>query len=394
MVDLGAILEKGSIYRAWALLTFTLLLLSLLLPLALLPAARAEVGKINQLLGTFTDSGQALGQNAGNAVAAGDLDGDDDVDVVMNGQVWLNDGAGIFTQKSQEPGLVDSFKFEIALADVDADEDLDLLIAAAGPNGVWLNDGSATFSNSGQMLGANNSWAVAVGDVDDDQDIDALFATEGGHELYLNNGNGAFTPSGQMFGQGGVRAVALRDVDGDTDLDAFFADCSLYLNDGSGVFSFKEGSACNPTDAVTLDMGDIDGDNDIDAVIGNATTHANIVMLNDGDGVFSDSGQALGSSSTEQVTLGDVDLDGDLDLYTGNTVEMGGDPADKVWLNDGGGVFSDSGQALGETNSIAIALADVDGDGDPDALVGSNEAENKLYLNGMAVVYMPVVMTD
>lgn len=389
MGNLGLNLEKGSIWRALALLLFSLILLSLLLP-----AAMAEDVALNQLLGIFSDSGQALGENAGNAVAAGDLDGDDDMDVVMNGQVWLNDGAGIFSPKSQEPGLVDTFKFEIALADVDADEDLDLIIAAPGPNRVWLNNGSATFSDSGQALGANNSWAVAVGDVDDDDDVDLLFATEGGHELYLNDGDGLFVLSEQAFDGGGIRAVALEDVDGDSDLDAFFADCSLYLNDGSGEFAFKEGSNCDPVDPVTLDMGDIDGDEDIDAVIGNATTHANIVMINDGDGVFSDSGQALGSSSTEQVTLGDVDLDGDLDLYSGNTSEMGGNPADKIWLNDGDGVFGDSGQALGETDSVGVALADVDGDGDPDALVSSNGAANKLYLNGIAAVYMPVVMTD
>jgi hypothetical protein len=389
MNERGRLLKDSSIYRGIALIAICFLLLAILLP-----AAVASRSQANQILGIFVDSGQMLGENGENAVAMGDLDGDKDLDGVLSGQVWLNDGAGVLTQKAQDPGL-DAYKVEIALSDVDGDEDLDLIAAMNGPNEIWLNNGSAAFSNSGQTLGDTMSWAVAVGDVDDDKDPDILFASDGGHKLYLNNGSGVFTVSTQDLGGSGVRAVALEDVDGDEDLDAFFADCSTYLNNGSGEFTYKEGSPCNPADPVTMDMGDIDGDDDIDAVIGNATKDANIVMVNDGDGNFSNSGQTLGASSTEQVTLSDVDLDGDLDLFTANTTEAGGDPADKVWTNDGKGVFSDSGQALGVTESFGVVLGDVDGDGDPDALVGAGRQtpDNKLYFNGMAAVYMPVVLS-
>lgn len=381
------ILRDISIHRGGIILLTSFILLILLLP-----AAAAEQTQTGQQLGIFVDSGQAPGENADNAVALGDLDGDKDLDAVLGSQVWLNDGAGLFTQKDQDEGF-DGYKVEIALADIDGDEDLDLIAAMNGPNEIWLNNGSATFSNSGQELGESDNWALAVGDVDADEDPDILFADGSGHQLFLNNGSGAFTDSGQDLGGSGWRAVALEDVDGDNDLDAFFADCSLYLNNGSGAFTYKEGSPCDPADPVTMDMGDIDGDRDIDAIIGNATRNANIVMVNDGAGNFSNSGQALGEAATEQVVLSDVDLDGDLDLFSGNTTEAGGDPADQVWTNDGQGVFSDSGQMLGETVSFGAALGDVDADGDPDLLVGSAGAVNKLYFNGLTAVYMPVVMS-
>ena len=67
-------------------------------------------------------------------------------------------------------------------------------------------------------------------------------------------------------------------------------------------------------DTASVTFGDVDGDGDLDLVAGNNSGQANRVYVNDGAGSFTDSGQALGSRATESVTLGDVDGDGDLDL--------------------------------------------------------------------------------
>ncbi len=85
-----------------------------------------------------------------------------------------------------------------------------------------------------------------------------------------------------------------------------------------------------------------------------------------------DSSQLLGDGSTTSVNLGDLDGDGDLDAFVGNAFLGNGALDDQVWLNDGAGNFTDSGQGLiGADRGITILtdLGDVDGDGDLDAAV-------------------------
>ena len=54
----------------------------------------------------------------------------------------------------------------------------------------------------------------------------------------------------------------------------------------------------------------------------------------------------------------------------------------KIWLNDGHGVFTDSGQSLGDSATfIDVALGDLDGDGDLDAFVATNGGANKVCVN-------------
>ena len=58
------------------------------------------------------------------------------------------------------------------------------------------------------------------------------------------------------------------------------------------------------------------------------------------------------------MSLGDLDGDGDLDAFVANL-----DEANRVWLNDGSGNFTDSGQSLGDSDSEGLSLGDLDGDG-------------------------------
>ena len=153
--------------------------------------------------------------------------------------------------------------------------------------------------------------------------------------------------------------------------------------------------AFSSTTAVALD--DLDGDGDLDVFVGNGGGQVNQVWLNDGAGTFdADNIRNLGSANSQAVALGDLDGDGDPDVVIGNI------GANTVWLNDGTGNFSDSGQSLGSTNSLAVALGDLDGDGDLDIFVGNSDEAggeggqtNQVFLNlDIRRIYLPIIFKN
>jgi hypothetical protein len=296
----------------------------------------------------------------------------------------------VFVDSGQR--LSDLRSLAVALGDVDEDGDLDALVANSRGDGqpdmVWLNDGAGQFSDSGQRLGSSSTEAVALGDLDGDGDLDAFVATDWINGVWLNDGTGTFTDSGQRLSDLLSFAVALGDLDGDGDLDAFVGNAdhesggqpnAVWLNDGAGTFSHS-GQSVGDSTTLVVALGDLDGDGDLDAFVasGDDMGEADEVWLNDGTGTFSDTGQRLGSSSSHAMALGDLDGDGDLDAFVGVAHGL---PDNKVWLNDGAGNFSDSGQDLSGPNVADVAFGDLDGDGDLDAFMGTYYGGNEVWLN-------------
>jgi hypothetical protein len=129
-------------------------------------------------------------------------------------------------------------------------------------------------------------------------------------------------------------------------------------------------------------LGDLDGDGDLDAVFSNMDV-ASEVWMNDGLGRFTNSGQFLGGYA-HGVGIGDLDGDGDPDLLFAQATSS---YSSRVYLNDGTGRFSASRYTLDDRTESAnfLSLFDADGDGDLDAGVYYANRTNVLYLNnGMA----------
>ena len=371
---------------------------------------------------------------AAHAIAAGDLDGDGNVDFLLGydqpayfsspgGQqdrLLLNEGSGRFTDATGNlPPILDS-THGLALGDVDGDGDLDALIVndagGSGPSQFLLNDGSGVFSPAPMPLppGVTPGYGGALGDVDGDGDLDAAIAGAlVGIGLLLNDGAGVFTDASAQVPplSGSTLAVALGDLDGDGDLDAFVGgllDRPL-LNDGTGVFALGPAvSQPSVNYTLALALGDVDGDGALDAVsakdscspVGTCQGGQNRLYVNNGSGGFMDFTAHLPAAidRTASVTLGDVDGDGDLDMLFGNlgacSADFGGCGygEDRLYLNDGAGSFADASGQLPDVDdqTRAVALADVEGDGDLDALLGTDGDEglpNRLLLNDGAGVF-------
>ena len=363
---------------------------------------------LNDGNGNYSDSGQLLGSFEAEAVDLADLDGDGDLDafvgsVAGTARVLLNDGAARFFR--QQPVVGQRFRQQQRsrrarqpgrrLGHRRLCRQHPVFGAADLADRIWLNNGSGVFTDSGQLIGAEHrrhrdrrrrrrprpgrrrrqrTYGLATG-----QD-----------RLWLNNGAGTLSDSGQLLAVGDTRALALANLDNDTDLDLFVgilgAGNQVWLNNGSGVFT-DSGQVLGSGSTFAVALGDLDGDTDLDAFIGN--NGANKVWLNDGLANFTDTGQLLGFSQTAAVHLFDCDADGDLDAWVTNG--QSGGQANKVWLNDGSGVFTDSGLALGASASVDSAMADLDGDGDEDVFVANILGDSRVWTS---TLYAPAVVND
>ncbi|MEM7248633.1 MAG: VCBS repeat-containing protein, partial [Acidobacteriota bacterium] len=280
---------------------------------------------LNDGTGTFSHH-QTFGN--GFNVAVGDLDDDGDLDLItvrigFGDQIWFNDGSANFTAgqhfpRSSQGGVV------VAFGDIDGDGDLDLLSTGVGvPVAIWLNDGSGNFTDSGVSLSAGDNFdnytnMIALADVDGDDDLDLLCVNSwAGRQslIYLNDGSGSFTLSPHGFGTLVGISLLVEDFDDDGDLDIFNGikgQSEFWLNDGTGVFT-DTGQRFNNAEPTSMAAGDFDFDGDLDVLIA-FRSGLDRLYCNDGAGNFTDAGITIGPSASSYLSVGDLDGDFDLDI--------------------------------------------------------------------------------
>ncbi len=366
--------------------------------------------------GVFTDSGTSIGSEGTFDAALADLDGDLDLDAFFaNGstsgdpeEVWFNDGAGVFTNSGQSFG--DDYSFSLAVFDADGDDDLDAFVGNNGglPNRLYWNDGDGLFADSAQAVGLGGAIDVAAADLDGDLDLDLFLANaDQPEQVLLNDGNGVFSTNGQILGSNSAESVALGDLDGDGDRDAVIGSYGgilrIFRNNGSAVFSDDDqwiSPGYGPS-AIALALDDFDDDGDLDiwaglCCVGSGFTDdpADRLYLNDGTGHFTDSGQLLGSDYTTGVAVGDYDGDGDPDVAVSNYQSVFSNGANRLYRNNGAGVFTQGPQALGSGTHSAVATADLDNDGDLDLAFGKRTGGSQVYRNvGGTGAFNPTAQT-
>ncbi|HNB52703.1 MAG TPA: FG-GAP-like repeat-containing protein, partial [Anaerolineales bacterium] len=324
-------------------------------------------------------------------VVIGDLDGDRDLDVIMNEAIdfmnqptiWLNDGNGNFLPHPNLPVLPVTTVQNIVLGDVDRDGDVDAVFATTTQTEVWLNDGTGEFSPHPASPEFGINGFVQLADLDSDGDLDALACNSSTCEVWLNDGTGNFSPHPVVpsFGDtyGYVYDLALGDLDQDGDIDAGIVTnggANLWLNDGSGIFIPSPTNQDFGYFGAKVEFGDLDGDQDLDILLGFYCCQNPQIWINDGNGLFAPLATSFDADSVNDMTLGDLDGDGDLDVLFVVTFST-----PSIWVNDGNGNFTQLppfSTSLGIGQSVEVG--DLDGDGDVDVIL-TGTTNSSVYLN-------------
>lgn len=202
------------------------------------------------------------------------------------------------------------------------------------------------------------------------------------------------TPLSVPIGAVDPIAIASADMDGDGDIDIVMANnssnnVSLFLNNGSGVFSVTNIPTVTTGRGITL--GDLNNDGRMDIISASQSGNSVDIILNNGGGTFAAPVQYLVGISPRSVAIGDFNGDGALDLVCNGVSQA------SIFLNDGFSVFSaapGSPYALNSAStSNGVGVADLDNDGDMDIALTDrtgNQVNILLNTNNTATFTEPV----
>ena len=321
-----------------------------------------------------TDTLSSLSKDA---PAWGDYDNDSDLDILLprTGEfvtIYRNDGSDTFTLAVTDTLMagLDLATHSAAWGDYDNDGDLDILLngeywvdGSMYPfTGVYRNDGDDTFTvavTTNTLTGISSGTAV-WGDYDNDGDLDILLSgcdVENNScagsvaKVYRNDGADTFTEAVTDTLTGGYSA-AWGDYDNDGDLDILLAGCAawggggactdhtagVYRNDGpvgpSGGWTFTEVITDPLTGGESAAWADYDNDGDLDVFLTgwDGNDSAPRIYRNDGDDTFVDTDAPWPDVSNSATAWGDYDGDGDLDILL--TGQSSGDPIAHVYRNN------------------------------------------------------------
>lgn len=269
----------------------------------------------------------------------------------------------------------------VFLADLNGDAHQDAFLLTNQAHRIVFNDGTGDFTSSRELLPQN--YPLALGDLDGNGSLEAILIHSEGDGMRLAC---ADTPPGVVFpaqSQGNPQQVfAIRDANHDGVPEDYLAGCcggGTIMANRATMFSHER--ACLETvGSSAAALGDLNGDAALDVFVvtgwwGNDHGVApNEIWLNDGLGNFTDSGQRLGDAEGYTVALGDLNADGYLDAVVGDRWGA------EIWFNDGLGNFTKDRKRFGNGTTHTIFIADPDGDHDLDLFLGGTTSI-RIWLN-------------
>jgi hypothetical protein len=167
-----------------------------------------------------------VGAGGNNGVTLVDVDRDGDEDILwasLSDNIgWFeNNGSQTFTAHTIDAAATNARS--VAAADMDGDGDLDLVAAIEGTNTfAWYeNSGSQVFTKHAISTAYMGPQSVALGDINGDGKIDVVgcSATDNSVATFINQGAGMFTAGTVATTMKSPRSVFIADVNGDGKTD-------------------------------------------------------------------------------------------------------------------------------------------------------------------------------
>lgn len=299
---------------------------------------------------------------------------------------------------------------QVITADVNGDAKFDLV----GAGNVYTNNGKGVFSSGFQFgAGTFRTNGFVVADVNSDGRLDVIALTNlttspytESIVVYTNSGNSSSYPYGFSLGfnssttnvgnelsagSGSLRNAG--DVLGNGQMNLFYFNASsnsvcLFTNNGSGAFG------SNSTFGVKMGLpvaADVNRDGSVDFVSPGFTNNVVYVFTNNGSGIFG-SNAAFSVKAPTNVFAADINGDGWADLIVESVTNYLNNPGEpvttlSVWTNNGSGVFGSNTSftvgAIGE-RVMDIKAATLFGDGQIHLALAVNDVFHNL---GYLMVY-------
>lgn len=310
------------------------------------------------------DIGEALGEDAGPLVSADfNRDGFPDVAAMhLDGRlaVALDNGTGPFAAtRFNDTGVLEVIS--MAAGDIDGDGDTDLVYASEGIFGTLVGNGDGTFA-AGIALDSSGGF-VGLGDFNGDGKLDGVTASDDPRDptslsLHFGNGTGGFAAAVTMPIPQAATGLAVARLDGNA-LDDVIVTSVV----STRVWTAQPGGGMQLVatlhGGVGLTTGRFDADSNTDvAIVDLVNRVASLyVLTGNGDGTFT-SRATYPLPEDGPIVCADIDADGFNDLVTSSAVLT-------VFRGLGTGAF-DAPQLSPITPDSQLAVADFDRDGHAD----------------------------